>query len=228
MRKDIQIGDRAFAFSLQHRLGLSQGGIAATEFALILPFILVGALGMLEAVNRLEHDRKLKTMASTMAQLISRQTTPFTAGDAHFVWDSAMMIFPKVLTEERRRGMAWWDVISPTYTSIEFKLKDPNCKKSCAYDAYVMWSAGRYLRKCGKQNGIDPKSSPNRQGIPSNLFGPGTIIVVDVEMDYNPLVPVNYAGRSKFHKVSYISPRYKPRVEAVESSAEPGFLVVCK
>lgn len=209
------------------RLGLSERGIAATEFALILPFILVAGLGMLETVNRLNHDRKLKTLASTMAQLISRKTTPLTAGEAHFIYDSAMMIFPQVLAEERRRGKPWWDVVEPTFTSVEFRKKVPSCKSSCTYEAYVMWSAGRNQRRCGKQASINPKSAPNRGGIPAPLFGPGTIIVVDIEMKYNPLVPIGFDENRTYHKAAYFAPRYKSHVDAIESPQEPGFVTVC-
>ena len=50
-------------------------GVAAVEFALILPFLLILFLGVAETTNALNHDRKVSQIASTVADLVAQAET---------------------------------------------------------------------------------------------------------------------------------------------------------
>ncbi len=50
-------------------------GVAAVEFALILPFLLILLIGMAETVSALNHDRKVSQIASSVTDLVAQAET---------------------------------------------------------------------------------------------------------------------------------------------------------
>lgn len=214
---------------LIHRLGPCVRGIATIEFAVIAPALIAVSLGSVEVINLLQQDRKLETVATTMAQMISRQTEPFTPSDNQFVFDSALLLFPQVVTEARVRNQSWSSTLQASFASVEFRPKDPACAKNCAYDAYVLWSSGGAVRRpCGRLRQLSDGAEPAYDGLPSALYGPGTVIVVDVAMTYRPLIGFVDLGARRFHKVAYYAPRYRDQIEAVRGTDDEGnALVIC-
>ncbi|WP_346900325.1 TadE/TadG family type IV pilus assembly protein [uncultured Roseibium sp.] len=57
------------------RFKADQRGIAAVEFALLLPFLLIFLIGMSETVTALNTDRKVSQVASTVADLVAQAET---------------------------------------------------------------------------------------------------------------------------------------------------------
>lgn len=65
-------------FALRDRLTQLKSdlrGVAAVEFALILPFLLVLLIGMAETVGALNHDRKVSQVASSVADLVAQASS---------------------------------------------------------------------------------------------------------------------------------------------------------
>ena len=62
-----------FSFFRKARsLASKEEGVAAVEFALLLPVLLILLIGMAETTEALNHDRKVSQVASTMADLVSQ------------------------------------------------------------------------------------------------------------------------------------------------------------
>ncbi|MAB00257.1 MAG: hypothetical protein CMN87_13500 [Stappia sp.] len=59
-------------FRLLRRLGRDSRGVAAVEFALVLPFMLLLFLGMVELDSALTVDRKVSQVASSIADLVAQ------------------------------------------------------------------------------------------------------------------------------------------------------------
>lgn len=59
----------------KYQLHRDQSGVAAVEFALILPFLLILLIGMAETVGALNHDRKVSQAASSVTDLIAQSET---------------------------------------------------------------------------------------------------------------------------------------------------------
>lgn len=57
------------------RLADDQGGAAAVEFALILPFLLLLYMGSIEASTLITVDRRVEVISSTVADLVARWNT---------------------------------------------------------------------------------------------------------------------------------------------------------
>ncbi|HEY9010727.1 MAG TPA: TadE/TadG family type IV pilus assembly protein, partial [Devosia sp.] len=54
------------------RLAADEGGAAAVEFALILPFLLLLYMGSIEASTLFTVDRRVEVISSTVADLVAR------------------------------------------------------------------------------------------------------------------------------------------------------------
>lgn len=57
------------------RLKSDRRGVAAVEFALLLPFLLILLIGMAETVSALNHDRKVSQVASSVTDLVAQAET---------------------------------------------------------------------------------------------------------------------------------------------------------
>lgn len=64
-----------FFRSAARRLQADRRGIAAVEFALLLPFLLILLIGMSETVTALNTDRKVSQVASSAADLVAQTET---------------------------------------------------------------------------------------------------------------------------------------------------------
>lgn len=67
-------------------------GVAAVEFALVLPLLIALYLGSIEAASLYSTDRKVATVASTMADLVSRERGEITTTTLNTYFQAARSI----------------------------------------------------------------------------------------------------------------------------------------
>jgi Flp pilus assembly protein TadG len=170
----------------------AEDGLAAVELALIMPVILVIMLGGIQVVSYINAVRKVELVVRSISQIISQTQPPsgstvamVNAGDLHFSYDSALVLFPYLMSEGRRRGQAWWQVITINYASIKFTQTATTCTDasdlSACYRADVVWTStgttqpatGVAYRPCGTpQIAASNTAPPSRTALPRSLFGP--------------------------------------------------------
>lgn len=81
------------------------GGIAATEFALILPILLLVLMGTIELTNALAAKRKLLNATQSAADLIG-QSTDVTSSDLDTIYLAARLTMSPVVTTNMTIGVA--------------------------------------------------------------------------------------------------------------------------
>lgn len=81
-RLNRQIRRRLIAFARNRR------GIAAVEFALVVPIMLTMYLGLIELTAALGHDRKAVLLARTLADIVT-QSAGITNGDMNTIFNAA-------------------------------------------------------------------------------------------------------------------------------------------
>jgi Flp pilus assembly protein TadG len=81
------------------RFSRDDGGIAAVEFALILPLLMTLYLGTVEAANLYSADRKVATVASTMADLVARVKNDLPQSDLDDYYEAAESIMQPYTTD---------------------------------------------------------------------------------------------------------------------------------
>jgi Flp pilus assembly protein TadG len=198
MRKSISPHTALAAFALRAAprsltaFGRSTKAIAAVEFAIILPIMLIVALGSVETARMLTFSRRLNLVANTTVQMLtvsppasppSNVTIPppntnITSGnvaytDLHTAQDSAMVIFPQVLQDAVQKGVSWSNDIQISMASIRFVPTVLTCTTSCTYQAAVVWYSGSNHRPCGINQvkaAANDTSTPSPTTLPKDLF----------------------------------------------------------
>ncbi|UFZ01543.1 pilus assembly protein [Bradyrhizobium ontarionense] len=157
-----RIPGRSLSFSLRRRIAAFVAdcrGVAATEFAFIVPLMLVMFFGTVEFCSGIAVDRKVTLMARTLSDLTSQSTSVSSSDFSNFFAASTGIMYPYSTT--------------PVNATISELYVDPSTMK-----ATVKWSSGSAQRTTGTQ-----------VGIPADLLVSGTYLIFsEVSYQYVPTV----------------------------------------
>ncbi|CAO4152521.1 TadE/TadG family type IV pilus assembly protein [Methylorubrum aminovorans] len=214
------------------RFRAAEGAMAAVEFALILPTLLLIMFASIQIVAYIDATRKVELVAHSISQMISQAAPPrnttvaqVNAADLHFSYDSALVLFPYVMKDAKRRGVAWWQTISINYAAIQFRARNAACQSrtdtsgdlSACFDANVVWTStgthqpasGENYRPCNPaQLPADDDASPNRATLPRSSYGPGSLVAIDVVFDFQPTFGSGFVPAIRIARSAYVMPRY--------------------
>jgi Flp pilus assembly protein TadG len=154
-------------------------GIAATEFAIIVPIMLVLFFGTVEFSSAVAVDRKVTLMARTLSDLTSQSTTVADTDMTNFFAASLAILTPYSST--------------PTKGTITELYVDP-----ATLQARVQWSKG-----------ASPRAVSSTVAIPTALAVPGTYLIFsEVSYLYTPTIGYVMAKAGiNLSDVSYTRPR---------------------
>lgn len=220
----------------------NETGVAMLEFALAAPVLLILMLTGLELVNYLKAVRKVQSYASSVSEMIS-QATPMNSQtttakvnqlDIHFAFDSGMIIFPYVMKDATRKGISWWQDITVDFASIQFiqtaKSCNPQGDQSACYVANVLWTttgtAGSNFRPCVVPQLATTATTPSRYALPNNVFGPGSLIAIDVVFNYIPTFGSGVVPSLRIARSVYVQPRYADVIN-FDLTNNDGIVTVC-
>lgn len=170
---------RPFALArLARHLSRNKSGVAAVEFALILPVMLLLYLGSAEITQALMASRKATLVARTLSDLTAQQTTQVPVVDADLT-----NIFA-----------AATDIMAPfsatplqmTITSVEFVA---DASSSTGYDAKPQWTSvqnGGVPRPCAILTPVSDSTTPTSTNLPTGVYAQGALVVADVVYTYTP------------------------------------------
>lgn len=193
---------RALAARLHRRakeFWRARQAIAATEFALILPLLIMVMLGSVETARAIIAVRKVTLVANTVVEMLSQnqannpnetpnEPSTVTYIDLHFAMDSTMVIFPQILQDAAQKGISWKNDISISMASVVFTPNPSSCTSNCIYNANVVWNSGPNKQTCGVLlTPVADTATPSNTTLPADVFGPGSLIVVDIVYNYTPI-----------------------------------------
>ncbi|MBN9084757.1 MAG: hypothetical protein BGP04_26085 [Rhizobiales bacterium 62-17] len=163
---------------LLRRLRHDKRGVAAVEFALILPFMLLLYLGTAELTQGLMASRKSTLVARALSDLVAQLASGsnMTETEATNVFNAATAIMSPFPTT----------TLKMTITSVEFVV---NSSKANGYDAKPRWTItrnGGTARPCTILNPVANTDAPASTNMPNGMYGAGSIIVADVTYAYQP------------------------------------------
>jgi len=197
--------------------------VSAIEFALILPVLLILMLGGTQLITYINASRKVGLLAQSISQMISQAMPPsgstvatVNATDLHFSFDSALVLFPYLMKDGPRQGLQWWQDIAITYAAVAFTQTAANCTGSdlsACYTAAVAWTSsgttGGNYRPCAvPQLPAADTAPPNRTTLPRSVFGPGSIVAVDVVFNFKPTFGSRFIPAVRIARSMYVQPRY--------------------
>ena len=227
MLRAVRAGLRAQA----KRLRAADDAVAAIEFALILPTLLLIMFMGIQVIAYINATRKVELVAHSISQMISQSVPPnsttiatVNASDLHFSYDATLVLFPYVMKDAKRRGRAWWENISINYASIQFRARNAACQSnpdtssdlSTCYDANVVWTTtgtaqpgGNNFRPCDTpQLPTADDATPSRTTLPRSSYGPGSLVVIDVAFDFTPTSGSGLVPAVRIARSAYVQPRY--------------------
>lgn len=211
---------------LLRRFMTADVGTSAIEFALVFPVFALLLLAGFQVVLYVDATRRVTMVASSISEMMS-QAAPTTATsttatvnavDVHFSFDSTMVLFPYVLRDAKRKGISWFQDITVNYASIQFTQTSQNCTgaadQSACYAASVVWnSIGGYRPCLVPQVAADDDAPPTGQTLPRSVFGPGSIIAIDVSFTFVPTIGSRFLQPIQIKRSAFVQPRYAALVK---------------
>ncbi|MGH6836946.1 MAG: TadE/TadG family type IV pilus assembly protein [Methylocella sp.] len=226
----------ALAVKLHRRAGKfwrTQQAIAAVEFALVLPFLVILMLGSVEAARLTISARNVTLVATTAVEMLTQNGTgTVNYIDLHFAQDSTMVIFPQILQDSSQKGISWGKDISISMASVCFTSTakapcTPACTSNCTF-ANVVWNSGSNKRTCGVNlTPVADTSAPSKATLPADVFGPGSLLVVDITFNYTPIFGLGIFGTIPIARSAYLAPRYVPLVTYAVANGDDGIGTEC-
>ncbi|KQQ14719.1 pilus assembly protein TadE [Methylobacterium sp. Leaf123] len=227
----------------------AEGAVAAIEFALILPTLLLILFAGTQVVAYIDATRKVELVAHSISQMISQSVPPdnstvarVNATDLHFAYDATLVLFPYVMKDAKRQGRPWWQNISINYASIQFKAKNATCQSnldtsvdlSPCYDAKVVWTTtgtaqpgGNNYRPCDTpQLPSADDAASSRTTLPRSTYGPGSLVVIDVAFDFTPTFGSGFVSAVRIARSAYVQPRYASLV-SFDTTNNDGIATKC-
>jgi Flp pilus assembly protein TadG len=165
-------------------------GIAATEFAIIVPLMLVMFFGVVEFSSGVAVDRKVTLVARTLSDLTSQSTTVANSDMTNFFTASAAILTPYTP--------------APTQGTISELYVNPTTLK-----ATVQWSKAATVNSAGVPTLTTGRAVSSTVAIPSALaVGDTYLIFSEVSYLYVPAVGYVMAkGGVTLSDVAYTRPR---------------------
>ena len=215
--------------------------VSAIEFALILPVLLILMLAGTQLVTYVNASRKVGLVAQSISQMISQAMPPagstvatVNATDLHFSFDSALVLFPYLMKDGPRQGLQWWQDIAITYAAVAFTQTASNCTGgdlSACYTGAVVWTSsgttgGNYRPCTVPQLPAADTAPPSRTTLPRSVFGPGSIVAVDVVFNFKPTFGARFIPAVRIARSMYVQPRYATLVN-FDPAGNDGIAVKC-
>jgi hypothetical protein len=217
---------------LRHRLGSfirRQRGASTVEFAFLVPVVLILLLMGFDTGRYVLATERIQEVANSVAEMLSQTGTavspivPTLAGDGvvqdsdlHYYYDSAMATYPDVLAVANATGTFWWKLLTVQMTSIKFT--PANCTASCT--PTVMWTTGS--RSCDSTiTAVADTSTYSPTTLPTDVYGPGSVIVVDVFYTFTPTFGAAYMPSISIERSAYMAPRNVRYVESQATNMAP-------
>jgi len=165
-------------------------GIAATEFAVIVPVMLLMFFGTLEFSSGVAVDRKVTLVARTLSDLTSQSTSVADTDATNFFTASGKILTPYAPT--------------PTQAKISELYVDPS-----THQARVQWSKSATFDSSGNVTLASGRAVSSTVAIPAQLAIAGTYLIFsEVSYLYTPTVGyvMGHAGVN-LSDVAYTRPR---------------------
>ena len=204
-------------------------GLAALELAIWAPLMSLVLLGGVEITRYTIATKRIENVASTIGQMLTVNSVgTVNYVDLQFYNDSAMVLFPQVLSDAKQQNISWANDIAITMSSVTFTASPANCTTACTYTPKVLWSAGGGRRSCTTPlTSASDTAAPTATSLPADVFGPTSLIVVDVMFTFRPTIAPKFMNAIAIKRSYYVTPRYVPTITYTVAPGDNGIATVC-
>jgi len=186
-------------FALFKQLGifkrfiLAREAVAAVEFALILPFLMVLYLGSIEVSQLISVDQKAGAVAGALGDLVSRTNGNLPSSTLNDYFSAVSMIMTPYASGDLKQ------LVTSVYVDKAGKTK-------------VQWSVG--------YNGATAKTPNNTYPLPkemTNIARDAYVIVSEVEISYQPLGGYFFKSSIPLYKQFFFISRFGEAINLINS-----------
>jgi Flp pilus assembly protein TadG len=201
------------AAGLARRFCRARSGVSAVEFALLAPVLVTMLGGAVEMSGAITAANRSTYVADSLAEMVSRVDHTITATEMKNFAVAASLVDPDIVRYAKESGKDLEKSFKVTVTSVQFDKKVASCQSGCSYDAKTVfsYSLNGVARSCGKLAPATGESS-SPDGLPADVYGPGSLVMVEVETFYMPVMPIRLSETISFKRSSYFRPRYLSRI----------------
>jgi hypothetical protein len=171
------------------RFGHASEGVAAVEFALILPLLLFLYIGTMEASSLIIMDRRVQTVAGTLGDLVARSNKEITTAELNNYFTAAS-----------------WLVQSDTAASLDQIVSSVHVKPDGGTE--VMWS-----KKYPSGNGHPVKSAYELPKAITDIAKGSYVIVAEASTPYTPLLGMVYKEPINLYRENFFMPRFGTEIK---------------
>ena len=164
------------------RLLADRAGVAATEFALVLPLMLLAYIGTCAVTSAVSASRSTTLLSRAVTDLVSQQPSgqPLTDTSLKTLLAAATAVMAPLPLSP----------LKVTVSNVEF-VPNAAATASNGLDARTRWTVsftGGPLRPCAKPMLVPAANdaSPSPKTLPVGLYTDGFLIVADVSYTYTP------------------------------------------
>ena len=199
--------------ALMGAFGRDRRAVAALEFVMASPVMIVLLLMGVDTGRYVVATKRIESVAATIGQMISvSQTGTVTSTDLQFYHNSAMVIFPQVLFDARQQNIPWGSDIGITMSGLSFS------PVGSTFVPKMLWTGGQNPRSCTTPMQAAPDTAaPSSSKLPTDVFGPTSLIVVDVTFAFRPTIAPFFLQTIPIARSYYVAPRYVQTINYVAS-----------
>jgi Flp pilus assembly protein TadG len=168
---------RAFR-NRRRRFWAADRGVAAVEFAVLLPFMLLLYMGTTQLVHGMIVSRKLSVATRTLADVVAQQPqgTNLSLSQINDIIAATNSILAPYSTQS----------LMLTVSGIDFVATAPG---ATTYNAKTKWSVSRNggaLRPSGTLTSSTNGATTTSTTVPTGIYGQGSVIAADVSYTFTP------------------------------------------
>jgi hypothetical protein len=176
------------------RFHQDRSGVAAIEFALIIPVFFVLFFGVVEYSKYNMETRRAQMAADAAADYLSRDDDGLLELDErHMVEDIWMIMNPTSYLATQLKDGQWADGYARSLASVRFN-KQTGCGTDCGYDPEVVWSflfnqtVTNPVSTACELNVVPNSSTLDGSNIREGSTGRAAVVVADFTYPYKPLL----------------------------------------
>ena len=184
--------------------------VAALEFGLLAPVLIVIVMGVYDVTNGIVAWWQLSAAAAATARIATtyaatpNNTNVLSTTQAATASTAVFAVLPALA-----KGPA--SQYGVTISSVVMAPSVPGCTSACTYVANTAWSLALQgvspKRPCGKLAGV-PDGTPSSIGtLPLDAFTSSPLIVVDVTYDFTPMFTQLFGAGAVFMETAYLATR---------------------
>lgn len=191
-------------------LARSARGVAALEFALLAPMLMMVSAGLYDLTTAFIAWKRVSLTAQAIAEIATIMAAT-TAGTNQLTLSQATTAASAIYAYLPATQSASAPAFGVVMSSIVMQPTVSGCTTACTYTANVAWSGtfqgSGTTRQCGTLSFVADTAAPSPATLPTDAQGSSPLLVVDVNYTFYPLFYKFFTGPIPMKQSAYFSPR---------------------